>query len=269
MIQTNLYYSLVLPYINQRQQEQIRGSLYDSEPRLLNLTSVNNRYYSSMSDVQASNRIRPFINNQTKSVHSNNFTPIVDLDCDVSYEVDSPRIPIDSSSSGYLHAFLLKKRQQQQQQQQNQHQETRSRHVQHLIAQFEKPNSLAIARRPLSAPLVDLSIKPTKGILQRRVNGTITPVSNKSTRKRSKSVTFDCHSDDNNTSSADDDRIKNLSDFTQSPRINIGITLDSRLRKTPVLDMLRSTAMESDLIEPRQLNRTTSLRQTYLPMARF
>lgn len=28
-------------------------------------------------------------------------------------------------------------------------------------------------------------------------------------------------------------------------RINIGITLDSRLRKTPVFDMLRSTMMES------------------------
>jgi hypothetical protein len=33
--------------------------------------------------------------------------------------------------------------------------------------------------------------------------------------------------------------------------------------------MLRSTTMESDLIEPRQLNRTTSLRQPFLPMARF
>ena len=37
-----------------------------------------------------------------------------------------------------------------------------------------------------------------------------------------------------------------LGDFTcANSRINIGITLDSRLRKTPVFDMLRSTMMES------------------------
>ncbi|CAF4143717.1 unnamed protein product, partial [Rotaria magnacalcarata] len=256
---------IVLPYVTQKQQQQqIKASLYDSEPRLLNVTSVNNRYYSSMSDVQSNSQIRPVALNKTKLINANYFPPIIDCDCDVSYEVDSPRIPTEKSSSGYLNAFLLKKRQQQQQQQSNQ-----TRHVQQLIAQFEKPNPLAISRRPLSAPLVDPIIKPTKGILQRRINGTITPISNKAPRKRSKSVTFECHSDDNNTSSADDDRFKNLIDQTRSPRINIGITLDSRLRKTPVLDMLRSTTMESDLIEPRQLNRTTSLRQPYVPMARF
>ncbi|CAF3405557.1 unnamed protein product [Rotaria socialis] len=255
----------VLPYVNQKQQKQINASLYDSEPRLVNVTSVNNRYYSSMSDVQSYNQIRPVAINKTKLINANYFPPIIDYDCDVSYEVDSPRMPTEKSSSGYLNAFLLKKRQQQQQQQQS----NQTRHVQQLIAQFEKPNPLAISRRPLSAPLVDPIIKPTKGILQRRINGTTTPISNKAPRKRSKSVTFECHSDDNNTSSADDDRFKNLIDQTRSPRINIGITLDSRLRKTPVLDMLRSTTMESDLIEPRQLNRTTSLRQPYVPMARF
>ncbi|CAF0790820.1 unnamed protein product [Rotaria sordida] len=255
----------VLPRVSLKQQEHIKASLYDSEPRLSNVTSVNNRYYSSMNDVQMKGRIRPFTTNQTKSVNSNHFQTIIDHDCDISYEVDSPRIQTDTSSLGYLNAFLLKKRQQQLQHGQSNH----SSNVQQLIAQFEQPNPIIITRRPVSAPLVDQTIKPTKGILQRRINGTITPISNKSLRKRSKSVTFECHSDDNNTSSADDDKVKNLIDHTRSPRINIGITLDSRLRKTPVLDMLRSTTMESDLIDPRQLNRTTSLRQPYLPMARF
>jgi hypothetical protein len=251
---------LVLSRMNLKEQGQTRPSLYDSEPRLSNLTCVNNRYYSSMNDVQINNQIRSFTIKHIKSTKSKPLQSIIDHECDVSYEVDSPRIQTDTSSSGYLNAFLSKKRQQQQQQQSN---------VQQLIAQFEKPKRLPINRRPLSAPLVDQTIKPTKGILQRRINGTITPIPNKSLRKRSKSVTFECHSDSNNTSSTDDDKITNLIDHTRSPRINIGITLDSRLRKTPVLDMLRSTTMETDLFEPRQLNRTTSLRQPFLPIARF
>jgi hypothetical protein len=214
-----------------------------------------------MNDVQTKNQIRSFKTNHTKSTNSNQFQSIINHDFDISYEVDSPRIQTETSSSGYLNAFLLKKRQQEQ--------SNRSSNVQQLIAQFEKPNPITTNRRPLSAPLVDQTIKPTKGILQRRINGTITPIPNKSSRKRSKSVTFECHDVDNNTSSTDDDKNQNLIDYTRSPRINIGITLDSRLRKTPVLDMLRSTTMESDLIEPRQLNRTTSLRQPFLPMARF
>ena len=52
----------------------------------------------------------------------------------------------------------------------------------------------------------------------------------------------------------------NDDDQTTNSRINIGITLDSRLRKTPVFDMLRSTMMES----PRS-NRSAS----HLPIARF
>jgi hypothetical protein len=256
-------YFLVLPRLNLKQQEQIKFSLYDSEPRLSNLTSVDNRYYSSMNDVQTKNQIHSFTTNHIKSTNSNHLQSIINHDCDISYEVDSPRMRTETLSLGYLNAFLLKKRQQQQEQ------SNRSSNVQQLIAQFETPNPITIARRPLSAPLIDQTIKPTKGILQRRINGTVTPIPNKSSRKRSKSVTFECHSDENNTSSTDDDKIKNLIDHTPSPRINIGITLDSRLRKTPVLDMLRSTTMESDLIEPRQLNRTTSLRQPFLPMARF
>jgi len=60
-------------------------------------------------------------------------------------------------------------------------------------------------------------------IVQRSFHKTIRP----------KSTTLGCQ-----YSSTDDDRISNS-------RINIGITLDSRLRKTPVFDMLRSTMMES------------------------
>jgi len=212
-----------------------------------------------MNDVQTRNQIRSFT---PKSINSNHFQSKINHDCDISYEVDSPRIQTETATLGYLNAFLLKKRQQER--------SNRSSTVRQLIAQFEKPNPITTTRRPVSAPLVDQTIKPMKGILQRRINGTVTPIPNKSLRKRSKSVTFECHSDDNNnTSSTDDDRMKNRIDHTRSPRINIGITLDSRLRKTPVLDMLRSTTMELDLIEPRQLNRTTSLRQPFLPIARF
>lgn len=238
-----------------KQIEQTKSSLYDSEPRLSSLTGVSNRYYSSMNDVQTR---QP--NQSLATMNSHRFQSIHHPDCDISYEVDSPRLPPETTPEGYLNAFLLKKRQQEQQQ----------LNVQQLIAQFEKPNSLTPTRRPLSAPLVDQRTKPTKGILQRRSNGSITPIHNKSPRKRSKSVTFECHHDDlNGTSSTDEEKIIHLIDHTRSPRINIGITLDSRLRKTPVLDMLRSTTMESDLIEPRTFNRTTSLRQTFVPVARF
>ncbi|CAF1332170.1 unnamed protein product [Adineta steineri] len=253
----------VLSSIGIKQKDQMKSSIYESEPRLSTVTCVNNRYYSSMNDVKIKNQIHSFATNHTKPINSHHFQTIIDNDCDISYEVDSPRTQTETSTFGYLNAFLLKKRQQQEQ-------FNNASSVQQLIAQFEKPNPMLIAQRPLSAPLVDhQTIKPTKGILQRRIHGTITPLPNKSLRKRSKSVTFECHRDDNHTSSTDDDKTKNLSDYSRSPRINIGITLDSRLRKTPVLDMLRSTTMESDFLNVKQLNRTTSLRQPLLPMARF
>ena len=59
-----------------------------------------------------------------------------------------------------------------------------------------------------------------------------------------------------------------LVDQLTSPRINIGITLDSRLRKTPVLDMLRSTTMESLVTESFFLKRTNSLKPS-VSIARF
>lgn len=259
-LKEKLFDFLALPRIHFKQQiEQTKSSFYDSEPRLTNLAGVSNRYYSSMNDVQS----RHQMHSTTTTTNSTRFPSINNPDCDISYEVDSPRTQTDPEAvatlEGYLNAFLLKKRQQEQQRQQS--------NVQELIAQFEQPTS---TRRPLSAPLVDQTSKPTKGILQRRANGSMTPILNKSLRKRSKSVTFECHRDElNSTSSTDEEKLAYLVDHPRSPRINIGITLDSRLRKTPVLDMLRSTTMESDLLEPRQLNRTTSFRQTVLPIARF
>lgn len=245
---------LVLPRLNSRRAEPQKPSLYESEPRLAPSSSVTNRYYSSMSDVQSSLPVRSFKPN----VH---LQSINDYECDISYEVDSPRQSVtETSSVGYLNAFLLKKRQE----------SIRSHNVQQLIARFDPPRVLPSIRRPLSAPLVDLTSKPTKGILQRRSNGSITPVPNKSLRKRSKSVTFECHSDDESTSSTDDEKSPSRIDPSRSPRINIGITLDSRLRKTPALEMLRSTTMQPDMLsEPKQINRTSSLRQSFIPIARF
>ncbi len=226
-------------------QQDSKPSLYDSEPRLSNIINSNNRYYSSMNNVQKLNQFRPFATNHPKSSvlkNSNNN--------DISYEVDSPSIS-NPSSFGYLNAFLLKKQQQKSLPAQN---------VQQLIAQFEKPNIQTLTSRPKSAPLIDESLsltsKPPKTISQR-------PIENKSLPLRSKSVTFDWENCNNNISSTTDDK---TIDHIQNSRINIGITLDSRLRKTPVLDMLRSTTMQS---EPQYLNRKYSSRNSFVPIARF
>ena len=84
-------------------------------------------------------------------------------------------------------------------------------------------------------------------------------IPHQSSRLRSKSVTFEWEK-----SNIDHEKIQ-----TSTPRINIGITLDSRLRRTPVLDMLRSTTMQSDTIEPQRFNRTNSLKYHFVPIARF
>ena len=227
-----------------------------------------------MSDVQTGHTSRSSTrtsNPSNKHKTIQHLQSINDYECDISYEVDSPRqTSTDSASLGYLNAFLMKKRQEEQ--------AARSANVQQLIAQFDHAKPSPMLRRPLSAPLVDPSMKPTKGILQRRPTSSLTPVANKSPRKRSKSVTFDCHTDEEDdaddgqlTSSTDDDRIRQqLNYHRRSPRINIGITLDSRLRKTPALEMLRSTMMEPALaIQPIHIDRSSSLRQPALPVARF
>jgi hypothetical protein len=188
-----------------------------------------------MNNIQKFNRIRSFSTNHFKS---SVFKNLDDNDFEISYEVDSPR----SSSFGYLNAFLLKKQQQ----------FIHSQNVKEI--QFEKANL-----RPKSAPLIDQSL----------FSKTIHDITNKSSSIRSKSVTLDCENSDKDTSSTDDESIINQLNQTQNSRINIGITLDSRLRKTPVLDMLRSTTMQSDIIEPQQFNRTYSLRHSFVPIARF
>ena len=247
----------------------MKSSIYDSEPRLSTVSAVTNRYYSSMTDVQSTHQNRVSVNvrnvpNRLK--HLTHLQPIHDQECDISYEVDSPREGDEPVTLGYLNVFLMKKRQEQQ--------SMRASHVQQLIEQFDKPNTLPSIRRPLSAPLVDQTSKPTKSILQRRPNSTVTPTASKSLRKRSKSVTFECHSENENdqvTSDTEEERIQcSIENRTRGPRINIGITLDSRLRRTPALDMLRSTTMETEPSpKPNDFNRTNSFRQTFLPIARF
>jgi len=201
-----------------------------SKPSLYVSEPRLSNYYSSL------NQIHPYSTNRYKSSVFNNNND------DISYDVDNP------SSFGYLNAFLLKKQKQEQQQQSIQ-----LPNVKKLIAQFEKPN----ISRPKSAPLIDQSpSKPMKTILQR-------PIQNKSSPLRSKSVTFEW--ENNISSTTDDEKINH----PQNSRINIGITLDSRLRKTPVLDMLRSTTMEFDTLEPQRFNRTYSLKNSFIPIARF
>jgi hypothetical protein len=260
--------------MSSKRTNEMKTSVYDSEPRLANLTSATNRCYSSMNDIQ--------MNRSMPNVHVNRrahrLPSIDDYECDISYEVDSPRHNDESSSSsssstsstttalGYLNAFLKRKQQEQKQM------SIRSSHpVKQLIEQFDQTNVSPRFLRPLSAPLVDRSSKPTKGILQRRVNSNIIPAQCKLTRKRSKSVTFECYTDDDDArptiSTINDDSIQQRVDHTTSPRINIGITLDSRLRRTPALDMLRSTTMQSDVLV--ESNATDCQRQIIVPMARF
>lgn len=257
-----------------KKNDLFKTSLYDSEPRLGNLTAVANRYYSSMSDVQSmsSNGL------SSKNVHEVNrskvpthLLPINDLECDVSYEVDSPRQQNNNSPVGYLNAFLMRKKQEE------------NSPGTLVLNNFIEQSDKTTIRRPLSAPLVDQNQKPTKSILHRRPNSTMPPVLNKSPRKRSKSVTFEFNQSDGEVDGQDDfenDQFHSALDDGKIPfiidehqrtrRINIGITLDSRLRRTPALDMLRSTAMEEDCrIETNSLNRRNSVRENFVPIARF
>ncbi|CAF3408777.1 unnamed protein product [Rotaria sp. Silwood1] len=254
----------VLPHISLK-YPQWKPSLYVSEPRLSNIINYNNRYYSSMNNIQQSNKIHSFSTNYFKSPVSKGTS---NNDDDTSYGVDSPRIQSETltnpSTYGYLNAFLLKK---QQQQSIDLHQ------FKENIAQRERHNVISIKSRPKSAPLTDqlsfTSSLSTKILLQQPIHNISTPISNKSSQLCSKSLTYEWKNSNNDTSNTDDEKLNNTMNQTRSPRINIGITLDSRLRKTPVLDMLRSTTMQSDIIEPQRLKRTNSFRHGFIPIARF
>jgi hypothetical protein len=114
---------------------------------------------------------------------------------------------VDSPRSpyGYLNAFLLKKQ------------------------QISQSNIQISTSRPKSVPINNSLL--SKSIFQRSFQHTIRP----------KSTNFARRNSNHDITSTDDDKpIHQLSDS----RINIGITLDSRLRKTPVFNMLRSTMME-------------------------
>ena len=159
-------------------------SIYESQLYFPTFFNTNNRYYSSMINMQTPRSFK--------------------ATAETSYEVDTPR-----TTDGYLNAYLLKKQQ-------------------------------INSSRPKSATLFN----------------PILSISSNSSKLRSKSVTFDWEN-----SSTDDEENMNISNQHDNSRINIGITLDSRLRKTPVLDMLRSTTM--------RLNRTDSFRYSSTPIARF
>ncbi|CAF1164581.1 unnamed protein product [Didymodactylos carnosus] len=184
----------------------------------------------------------------------------------------------------------------------NDTQRTNSINVKALIAQFETPNNECSPVRPLSAPLIESTTnRKPKSILHRRSVTTSLDVHKCDTnintsRKRSKSVTFDCNenqTDDENEEEHDNEQRVNRPsscinfvqqerqipievtthhrssaiqrDGARSPKLDIGITLDSRLRKTPVLEMIRSSAMpEEKLCDPELidlLKRTSSLRR--------
>ncbi|CAF0791401.1 unnamed protein product [Adineta steineri] len=218
--------------------QQWKSPLYESEPRLSNI-DYNHQYYSSMNNIIKSNKIRP--------ISTNHFQSSINDDYDISYEVDSPRfeskILTNQSSSGYLNAFLLKKQQ----------------NVKHLIAQFEKPNT----SRPKSVPANDqLPFTSAK----QSIHSTIIPMSDKTLQLCSKPLIFECENYNNDILNITDEQINDTFNQIRTPRINIGITLNSRLRKTPVLDMLRSTTMQTD----KSLNRTNSCKQSSsIPIARF
>ncbi|UJR16138.1 hypothetical protein I4U23_003049 [Adineta vaga] len=225
----------VLSHVSQK------PSLYESEPRIFN-TDLTTRCYSSMNSIKKLNQTRPISTQHFQSSIFNND------DYDVSYEVDSPRVDSETSTSqsstSYLNTFLLKNQS-----------SIHSQNVKHLIAQFEQSKiKTGGTLRPKSVPLADQLL--TNNLTQQQQPQQPT---HRTIRQHS---TFDWEFDDS-------DLLNTVDEQRRSPRINIGITLDSRLRKTPVLDMLRSTTMQSDLNESQHLHRTNSFKYSSIPIARF
>ncbi|CAF1017793.1 unnamed protein product [Adineta ricciae] len=210
----------------------LKPSLYESEPRI-SQRDLRTRCYSSMNNIKRSNDIRPISTHHFQSSAFNND------DYDISYEVDSPRVGSRTSTSQSSYSYLNTLLQKQQQQ------AIHSQNVKDLIEQFEK--SKVSTLRPKSVPVIDHSSAS---------NIVVRPQTIK--QQTTCDWEFD-HSDILNTS--DEQR--------RNSRINIGITLDSRLRKTPVLDMLRSTTMQSDISESQQFHRTNSFKFSSTPVARF
>ncbi|CAF3364717.1 unnamed protein product [Rotaria socialis] len=252
----------VFPYVSLNHQ-QWKPSLYESEPRLSNFMTYNNRYYSSMNNIRPSNKTHSFPTKYLKSPILTNSN-----DNNASYAVDSPVIEpkklTNSSTYGYLNAFLLKKKQQ----------AVVSQKVKENIKQLEKSNIISIASRPKSVPLIDplvfSSSKPTNVNLQQTIHDKVPSLSNRSSQPSVKTLDYEWENSNNDVSYTDEEDVNTSLNQTQTPRINIGITLDSRLTKTPVLDMLRSTTMRSERIASQQrLNRTFSLRHGVIPIARF
>ena len=112
-----------------------------------------------------------------------------------------------------------------------------------LLIKNEKSSKMKTVSRPKPASLTNQSSlftsKSTKHSLQEPIQDTITSIEDKSSQLRSKSVTLGCTNSISNISNTENDKPNNEIDHNRCPPINIGITLDSRLRKTPVFDMLR------------------------------
>lgn len=246
---------------------QWKRSIYESEPRLSDIKSFDNRCYSSMKHIPKSNQAHSVLKTNVKSSVLRNSSN----NNDNFSQVKSPNLQSESlkyaSANGYLNAFLLKKQQQQQQ-------HIHSQKLKPNTSQIERPNIIATDVRPKSAPTIDQtasSLLKSKNIIlqQKSTNNRLPLPLQRSSKIYSKSVTFQSENSQNHTLNTNDENINTTLNQARSRRINIGITLDSRLRKTPVLDMLRSTTMQSDLIEPQHLNRMNSLGRSFIPIARF
>ena len=219
---------------------------------------MQTRCYSSTNDMKRSQPMR--------SISTRHFQPPGAKDSnethyDVPLRVQRPHDHGKSfalpSSFGYLHAFLAK-RQQEQEEQLIQLTDSKQ-----FFAPFHEPTTTVATPRAETVAATD---QTPKCVIQRSKRNSITPMTNPSLREQTtQSAAETDPANDPTASGTDDDPFASPLHHAPSPRINIGITLDSRLRKTPVLDMLRSTTMES----PRSSTQTSPRRQTPLSIARF
>jgi hypothetical protein len=216
--------------------------VYESAPGLSNSTDKYEENYLSTNTVRRRQCTRP---RSTYHFRSNNINNEYD---DISYDVDRPTTPCRTlsrlSSKVYLQVALQGKREEQ---------VTCPVDVKQLVTRFEQPIANSLVCRARSVPITDQWTERSKAIV--------------STHDDKRTYTLSNTDDDDDDD--DDDRVHTIIDEQQTPRINIGITLDSRLRKTPVLDMLRSTAMESTIMNSLPLKRTDSFRPSSLSIARF
>lgn len=256
---------IVAPPVLSSTDQLHQSSLYDSAPHLFDKNTKNNRTYYSINDFRALQSVRPASTYHFGSQKCSQKNP----DQYVSFDVDGPPTSSRNFDDHYypntkcLNTFLANKRQ-------KPVQPTTAVNVKHLVAQFEQTNQSSNHFRPLSASIIgqNLSKHRSQDRVNRNQNQVVSP---SSTRKFSGSKVdrMYVHDRNENASSDDAEDKHNIIDPATSPRINIGITLDSRLRKTPVLDMLRSTTMESITVESPTMKRTSPYRSPSVIAVRF